>query len=323
MKKLTITVLGIVLITTFKGLGFSLGPSPYERLRYNPRFCKTDLNRVLSALSKAHTHKGCLKVALKNLKDPKSKLYRQFDYIMPGSEEAINRKILLVQRHRAETRDILINSIEKRLNLSAPNEKNPRFLNQTDFGARQLKEDMGKFCSDKGDFSLLPGNVKWDQKPDFNFMNAQLVMTKLDSIDLYELIKEYQRLLNALENYKKIDPKKKKDMVSRIKKIRSSLLFILDNLVFLKKRASLKKYMGETKDELKRERERSVNAFSNLVGAFERIQIIDSSFNLFFSGNSEKITEHYPELFNLYVIISHLNDISNKCVGRHKQPSRK
>ena len=325
MPKLNKFFLFVSLLFTVSGMALPFGPSPYERLRYNSRFCKADLNRVVSALSKSHTHKGCLIAALKNLKDPKAKLYRQFDYVMPGSKEISDKNLLLRQRHRAETRDILINVIEKRLNLTASREKNPLFLNLTDYGKVQLEEDMGTFCAHMGDFSLLPGNIKWDldHKPDFNLKNAHLVMTKLNSIDLYELINEYQRLLNALENLKKIDPKVKKDMVNRIKNIRGSLLFILDNLVILKKRASLKKYIGETKDELNKERTRSANTLVNLRASFDHVKIINDVLNLFFYGKNDKITEHYPQLFNLYVFISHLNDMSNKCLGLHKEPSGK
>ncbi|MFN7662771.1 MAG: hypothetical protein ACK5PQ_03505 [Alphaproteobacteria bacterium] len=334
MKKTTIIFLGLFFTMAFDGFSVSinlssLGPSPYERLRYNSRFCKTDLNRVVSALSKSYTHKGCLKTALKKLQDPKSKLYRQFDYPMPGSKEIKVNNIILIQKHRGETRDILIGAIERRLNPKTLYTENTKLLKQADFREDLLREEMGEFCARQGNFKVFPGMVNWEQegewtgdhKPDFESMNVGLILLKIHEINPYHLIEEYRHLLNSLERLKNIDPQKKKNMVSRLKKIRLRLLFILDNLVVLKKRASLEKYKGGRKAELLKERKPSIEAFVNLRSTFDHVQTIDEAFKALQS--KKDVTKIYPHLFNLYVFVWHLNDINNQCLGVQKKPSGK
>lgn len=334
MKKINIIFLGLFFTVPFNALSVSinlssLGPSPYERLRYNSRFCKTDLNRVVSALSKSYTHRGCLKTALKKLQDPKSKLYRQFDYRMPGSKDINGTTLILRKKHREETREILVDAIERRLVPNATHTENTKLLKQSDFGKRQLREEMGQFCARQGNFKVLPGMVNWeeveewtgDHKPDFTSMNVNLTMLKLYEINPYLLIKEYQDLLNSLERSKNIDPQKKKSLVSRLKKIRSRLLFILDNLIVLKKRASVEKYRGENKQDLLKEKNRSIEAFVNLRSTFDYVQTINEGFKALQSNKD--VTEIYPHLFNLYVFVSHLNDINNQCLGVQKKSSGK
>lgn len=316
MKNIQLILWGLGLLWVSTATAFSLGASPYERLRYNAQFCKGDLRRVVYATLKSHTHKGCLKAGLLKLKKPKSKLYRKFDH--PYS---VDPKIIVKGVHRLETKEVLIRAIEERLG-NVDTEKDPRLFSSTEFGEKMFKEDMASFCALMGDYSLIEGQERLSpQQIDFKTLDVGLILTKAHDIDLYHLFEEYTSFLAAFEKTKMINTHQKEEMMKDLKKMRSSFLMLLDNLVVLKKRLSQSKHAHYTSLQLLAQRARVKNALVNISAARHHIYYIEKALRALNSKGGQKEDEvigglatPYPNFFHLLVLIRYTDLLNSKCL---------
>jgi len=316
----TINIFLVVLSTFFfkesLSVSFFGGPSPYERLRYNKRFCKGNLDRVVFAVLKKASHRGCLKAGLSKLQKRQSKLYLKFQYTLKERPDVRWNN----GAHRLETKDILIRSIQQRLGQQLI-DKDPRLTQTTKYGKKLLAEDIASFCARMGDHSLL-GDSKKKKAPDFKGMNASLVLNLVETIDIYKVLEEYRKFLRNLEGRKGIKEEEKKEVLRDIKKMRKTILSVLDNLVILKKRLSQKE--GSYKHLLS-QREAIKDVLVSVAGerreqeSIERaMTLLDPSYSKETRGaQSHSIKNHYRNFYFLISLIRDINIFNRQCLLKH------
>ena len=312
MRKINIFFICLSLVW---GLGEAFSASPYELLRYNARFCKGDLKRVVYATLKSHTHRGCLKAGRAKLENPKSKLYNKFDH-----PYAVNPAIIVRKNHRLETKEILIAAIAERLG-ATPIQENLRLMQSTDLGKKLFREDIASFCARMGNYELLSNSGHGrGKKPDFKKLDADLILTKITEIDLYRLFKEYRLFLTSIEQDRKIHPQKKKMVLKDFKGMRESFLILLDNLVVLKKRLSQPNDANFTQDQLFAQRTNVKDALVNLSGQRAHVLHIKRILQLLHPKMREEdetfgiLFPSYSNLFALLNILRYTDLLNDQCL---------
>jgi hypothetical protein len=317
MRKNYIIFLGLGLLFSGIAISFPLGPSPYERLRYNARFCKGDLKRVVYATLKSYTHRGCLEAGRSKLQNSKSKLYRKFDHpYLPDSQ------IIVTKDHRVETKEILIQAIDRRLG-NPGTEKDKRLTQATKVGKKLLAEDVASFCALMGNYKLLADykELSVDSKVDVTTRNASLILFLVKSIDIYALFGEYEDFIKSFEKMKGVKTPEKKEILSHIKRMRDPFLTLLDNLVVLKKRLSQER-TNYTKDQLIAQRRAVKNALVGISGARHHqeamekaMKMLDPSYIAKDHNTRSEIGKKYPNFFYFVSLIRYTNLFNNQCLG--------
>ena len=322
MKTINIflVVLSIFFFKESLSVSFFGGPSPYERLRYNKRFCKGNLDRVVFAVLKKASHRGCLKAGLSKLQKRQSKLYLKFQYTLKERPDVKwNNGV-----HKLETKDILIRSIQQRLGQTLI-AKDPRLTQTTKYGKKLLAEDIASFCARMGDYSLLgdPKGLPSRSNPNIKKMNAHLVLSLIETIDIYKIFEEYRKFLRNLEGRKGIKEEEKKEVLRDVKRMRKTILSILDNLVILKKRLSQKE--GGSYKHLLSQREVIKDVLVN-VAAVRREQesieramaLLDPNYSKEMRGaDSHSIKNHYRNFYFLIALIRDINVFNRQCLLKH------
>jgi hypothetical protein len=318
MKTINIflVVLSIFFFKESLSVSFFGGPSPYERLRYNKRFCKGNLDRVVFAVLKKAPHRGCLKAGLSKLQKRQSKLYLKFQYTLRERPDVRWNN----GAHNLETKDILIRSIQKRLGQSLI-AKDPRLTQTTKYGKKLLGEDIASFCARMGDHSLLDDSKKEEKAPNKK-MDAHLVLSLIEKIDIYKALEEYRRFLSDLEGRKGIKEEEKKEALRDAKSMRKTILSTLDRLVILKKRLSQKE--GSYKHILS-QREAIKDVLVSVASerrkqeSIERaMAVLDPDYSKETRGaESHFIKKYYLNFYFLNALIRNIDKFNTRCLLKH------
>ena len=299
------------------GAGKAFSASPYELLRYNARFCKGDLKRVVYATLKPHVHKGCLKAGRMKLESSKSKLYNKFDHPYSAGGHIIVRK-----DHRLETKEVLLAAIDQRLGATHLQE-NLRLTAPTDFGKELFAEDVASFCALMGSHKLWNHLNSLDDvtQVDIRVRNASMVLFLTKSINIYDLFHEYAAFTHSFERLKGINSRDHKEMLTKVKKMRDSLLSILDNLVVLKKRLSQPEQRSLSKSELTDQRTKVRNALvgmasnrrhkHNIEGA---MAMLDPTYDPRADNLKSALRQKYPNFFQLIFLIRYTDLLNDQCL---------
>lgn len=275
------------------------------------------MKRVVYATLKSHTHKGCLKAGRAKLESKKSQLYKKFDH-----PYAPDPRIIVASNHRLETKEILMTAIDQRLG-EAPIEENLRLTKSTDYGRELFLEDVASFCALMGNYKIWAHLNTLDDAAhvDVKMRNASLVLFLAKSINIYELFPEFSSFLKDFERLKGIQPDKHREILSKIKRMRSSFLIILDNLVTLKKRLSQEKNATLSKEKLIEQRRVMRNALVGIASnrhhqknIIEAMMALDPHYDPRGYNMSSEIRRKYPNFFYLIFLIRYTDLLNTQCL---------
>ena len=296
----------VLCITPSQGSFFKV---PKDFIVYNYRFCKGNVDRVVSATLKKPLYKRCLKEGLKKLNSRKSRLHKIFAYQYLGREDITAKGS---RGYSSETRDVLTYAIKRRLGMDR-GAMNPLLSGQGG-SISNIRQSFAEYCKAYGDYTLLAAinqGLTRQGGPTGVQSDDAILRNMIRVVDLYEVFPQLRELLIELSSKKRLKNPQDKRAYSGVKTFKKDVLRAMDKMVTLKR--GLEKEGGGSK-EYNEKLFTSINALGLLGQKYKkRFNDAYKRIDPTFKNEIPETLSQYKDLIFFTEIMRRINEFGLRC----------